>query len=200
VLAALALSGSAAHAEGFVDLRAGASFTPENDVELHAGRASLAFESEFDESATVGGRGGYWFESLPVVGLALDVSYFAPDAKGGGPDLDVIPISPLLMLRAPLGSDEEYPNGRFQPFAGIGPGIFVTLLDDGSGYSDEPVDVGFDLHAGVRALLTPAVGLFVEYRFTTFEAQATDDFAGVSLHTDILLDTHHVAGGIGFSF
>ena len=199
-LAALALSGAAAHAEGFFDLRVGGSFTSEGEVELSALGASLSFDSEFEDSVTVGGRLGYWFESAPWVGLAVDASYFAPDAEDGGPDLDVIPVSPLLMLRAPLVTDEEFPHGRFQPFLGIGPGIFITLLDDPTGYSDEPADVGLDLHAGVRVALSQMVGIFVQYRFTTYEAQASDDITGISVDTDLELDTHHVAGGLGFTF
>jgi opacity protein-like surface antigen len=202
--AALALLGNGAHAEAFFDLRGGASFTDKGDVEGAAVFGpfffSTDFESEFEDSATVGGRGGYWFEAFPWIGLAADASWFAPDTEGGGLELDVIPVSPLLMLRAPLVSDEEFPRGRFQPFLGIGPGIFITLVDGGAGYSDEPVDVGLDLHAGLRFLLTRSVGLFVQYRFTSYEVEADDDVGGVSVETNVDLDTHHVAGGLGFTF
>src|SRR5512145_2980061 len=112
VLVMVVLVGGAAHAEAFVDLRAGASFTDQNDVELGAFGGSVEFESEYEDSATVGGRAGYWFESAPWVGLAIDASYFSPDAEDGGPDLDVIPVSPLLMLRLPLATDDAYPRGR----------------------------------------------------------------------------------------
>jgi hypothetical protein len=64
-----------------------------------------------------------------VAGLAADVSYFAPDDDTGGPEYDVIPVSPLLMLRAPISTSEEFPNGRVQPFLGVGPGIFVAIAD-----------------------------------------------------------------------
>jgi opacity protein-like surface antigen len=199
-LAALVLVGGGAHAEAFFDLRTGASFTDEGDVEISTFVGSVDFSSEFEDSVTVGGRAGYWFESLPWLGLAVDASYFAPDTEDAGFELDVIPVSPLLMLRAPLASDEEYPHGRFQPFVGIGPGIFITLVDADGGYSDEPADVGLDLHAGLRFLLSRSVGLFVQYRFTSYQVEASDDILGVSVDTDIDLDTHHVAGGVGFSF
>ncbi len=199
-LAASPLLGEPISAEAFFDLRGGGSFTSDGDVDLKALGFSVGGTAEFEDSGTVGGRGGYWFESVPWVGLALDVSYFAPDIENGGPELDVIPVSPLLMLRAPIASDAEFPHGRFQPFLGIGPGIFITVLEDDSGYEDTPADVGLDLQAGLRFLATRNISLFLQYRFTSYQAQASDDIAGISVDTDIDLDTHHVAGGIGFSF
>jgi hypothetical protein len=198
-LAVLGICSDAARAEAFFDLRAGASFTEDGDTEVSALGVSLSGESEFEDAVTVGGRGGYWFESLPWIGLAIDASYFAPDLERGGPDLDVVPVSPLLMLRAPLFEDEEYSHGRLQPFLGIGPGIFITILDE-AGYSDTTADVGVDLHAGLKFLVTSSIGIFVQYRYTSYEAQASDDIGGVSVDTDIDLDTHHVAGGVGLTF
>src|SRR5262245_47410592 len=98
-----ALSSSAAHAEGFVDLRVGGAFTEKGDIDISAGPLAVGFETEYDDSVTGGVRGGYWFESLPWIGLAAEVTYFGPDDDtGGGPEYDVIPLSPLLMGRVPI--------------------------------------------------------------------------------------------------
>lgn len=158
----LVLLATAARAEGFVDLRVGGSFTEDGDVELSAAGASIEFERSYEDSLTGGVRGGYWFDSLPWFGLAGDVSYFGPDDDQSGPEFDVIPISPLLMLRAPLAPSDEFPHGRVQPFAGIGPGIFVSLVDFGPGEEDEGVNVGLDVHAGLRFLITPNVAIFAQ--------------------------------------
>src|SRR5687767_9085067 len=136
---------TAARAEVFVDLRVGGAFTDDNDIELDFGPVSLRGETEYEDSVTGGMRLGYWFDSLPWFGLAADVSYFAPDDDTGGPEYDVIPISPLFMARVPIATTEEYPYGRVQPFLGIGPGIFVSLLDFDPAGDDETVEVGVDV-------------------------------------------------------
>jgi opacity protein-like surface antigen len=183
-----------ARAEGFVDLRVGGAFTEDNDVTLSQGPASLTFGTEYEDSVTGGVRAGYWF--VPWLGLALDVSYFAPDDDTGGPEIDVIPVSPLLMARVPIGRTEELPNGRVQPFLGIGPGIFVTLEDFDSFGDDDTVEVGVDLHAGVNVQVTRLVSLFAEYRYTYFEPEVT--IQGVDVESE--LSTHHVGVGVGFHF
>jgi opacity protein-like surface antigen len=187
---------NAARAEGFVDLRIGGSFTEDNDVEVDTPGGSGSFETEYEDSVTGGVRGGYWFESLPWLGVAGDVSYFAPDQDtSGGPEYDVIPISPLLMLRAPLVTSEEFPHGRVQPFVGVGPGIFVSLADFGT-EDDETVEVGADLHTGLNVQVTRMVSVFAEYRFTYVEPEF--EVGGADIEPE--LSTHHVGVGAGFHF
>ncbi|TMA34107.1 MAG: porin family protein [Deltaproteobacteria bacterium] len=187
---------SSARAEGFVDLRVGGAFTEDNDVKFSAGPASVEFPTQYKDSVTGGVRGGYWFDSLPWLGLAADVSYFAPDDDTGGPEYDVIPVSPLLMGRIPIGTTEEFPNGRFQPFLGVGPGIFISLADFGGGADDDTVEVGADLHAGVNVQVTRLVSVFAEYRYTYVEPE----FSIQGVDVEPQLSTHHVGVGVGFHF
>jgi len=191
------LIASGARGEPFVDLRVGGAFTEDNDVELRFGGASATFPTEYEDSPTGGVRGGYWFDVLPWVGIAADVSYFAPDDDTlGGPEYDVIPVSPLLMGRIPIATSEEYPHGRLQPFLGVGPGIFVSLIDFDDGSDDETVEVGLDLHAGMNVQLTPLVSVFAEYRYTYFEPE----FEIQNLEIEPELSTHHFGIGVGFHF
>ena len=196
VLIASCTVSTAARAEVFVDLRVGGAFTDDNDIELDFGPVSLRGETEYEDSVTGGMRAGYWFYSLPYFGLAADVSYFAPDDDTGGPEYDVIPISPLFMARVPIATTEEYPFGRVQPFLGIGPGIFVSLLDFDPVGDDETVEVGVDLHAGLNFQVTRLVSVFVEYRFTYVEPEF--EVQGVDITPE--LSTHHAGAGIGFHF
>jgi opacity protein-like surface antigen len=200
ILFAAACATEAARAEGFVDLRVGGAFTEDGDVELSVPGFSVTGETDFEDSVTGGGRLGYWFDSFPWLGLAADVSYFAPDIDDGGTEIGVIPISPLLMMRAPLADDEEFPHGRIQPFAGIGPGIFISLVDFDGSSDEESVDVGLDVHAGLKYLITPNVGIFVQYRYTWLEPEVEADGFPLDVDVEAELSTHHVAGGLGFHF
>ena len=125
---------------------------------------------------TVGGRGGYWFDRGPRwLGVALDVSYFEPEYSGSGNvaklKIQTITVTPLAMFRLPLLETPEHPNGRLQPYVGVGPGIFhqKATVQFGSGagdISDEGFAVGVDVRAGVAYEFLPNWALFLEYRFT----------------------------------
>jgi opacity protein-like surface antigen len=189
---------NAARAEGFVDLRVGGAFTEDNDVDFDPPIGPFdEFPTEYEDSVTGGVRGGYWFESLPWLGLAADVSYFAPDDDTSfGAEYDVIPLSPLLMGRVPIATSEEFPHGRVQPFIGVGPGIFVSLADFGAGADDETVEVGADLHAGLNVQVTRMVSVFAEYRYTYVEPEF--EVEGFDIEPE--LSTHHIGIGAGFHF
>ena len=218
---ALASSG---RAQGFLDVYGGVAFTNDNDLATRVGGSSLHDDVEFDPSPEVGIRGGLWFPELPWLGLASDFSYFQLNGPSTGVDhtvggtsirtrddvdVDVFPISLLLMLRTRIFSGPFDPLG-FQPYVGVGPGLFVswvhddalTISVDGSEESVEDISyaLGLDTRAGLRFHLTHSFGLFAEYRFTYYEPEFEDDGFGGSIEIESELATHHVVAGLGFQF
>ena len=159
------------------------------------------------------------FPDLPWLGFASDFSYFELDGPsagvehtiGGTPirtrddvDIDLIPISILLMLRTKLFTAPFGPPLWVQPYVGLGPGLFVSWVDDaltiGIGGIEESVedtslDIGLDTRAGLRFHLTHSFALFVEYRFTYYEPDFDDDLFGDSIEIESEIATHHAIGG-----
>jgi hypothetical protein len=220
----LAVAGSG-RAQGFLDVYGGAAFTTDSDFATRIGGSSLHDDVEFDPSAEVGIRGGLWFPDLPWLGLASDLSYFelnGPSAGvdhtiGGTPvrtrdnvDIDLFPISILLMLRTKLFTAPFGPRLGVQPYVGLGPGLFVSwvhgdALTIGVGGIEESVDdisydIGLDTRAGLRFHLTRSFALFAEYRFTYYELDFDDDLFGDSIVIESEIATHHAIGGLGFQF
>src|SRR6187402_2794070 len=120
---ATTLAARPAAAEWFLDLYAGASFTQDADVTVGNG-TTIDDKVEFDTEAVGGGRLGYWFDGIRWLGVAGDVSYFAPAGRGTQSEtrLEVVPLSPLVMFRLPLLDSPVFPRGRLQPYLGVGPG------------------------------------------------------------------------------
>ena len=201
---------SLAAAEWFGDLYLGAAWTrshnasttvpagepePNGEYEYAPPPPTPTSETEradFKSGLALGGRVGYWFQSASALGLALDVSYFQPDANGV--DLTVVPISALVMVRL-------NPKGKIQPYAGVGPGLFIshasTDIDTGEGavhFSDTARDLGVDARAGIAWQVAPKWGVFTEYRFTHFKV----DFSDLGINTETILNTHYVLAGIRF--
>jgi hypothetical protein len=67
---------------------------------------------------------GYWFQDIPWLGIAAEAPLLQPDEQNQEISIDADtnfdPLSGFLLLR--------YPNGRLQPFVGIGPTLFVSDL------------------------------------------------------------------------
>jgi len=159
------------------------------------------------KNVTVGGRGGYWFlkpEWLGAtfdidIGTALDVSVFSPAG-----DTTVIPISALFMVRSSFLKDDEFPRGRLQPYAGVGPGVFVSsvngTLGPNSNVTDTSVDLGFDFRAGAAYRLTELFTLFAEYRFTHVRPEFSLPSDGGTATSSASFNTHHFLTGLGFRF
>ena len=118
----------------------------------------------------MGIQGGYWLESVPWLGGAVDVSYFQAD--GDNVDITVIPSSLLVMLRWPLLTSDEFPKGRLQPYMGVGPSFFY--LESTADFTptisrklrDAALDVGLDVRSGLAWQFHKHFALFTEYRFS----------------------------------
>jgi opacity protein-like surface antigen len=222
---ALSLAADRATAQGYLDVYGGAAFTSDDELVTRLAGSSLRDDVDFDPSAEVGIRGGMWFPDLPWLGIASDLSYFELDGPssgvdhtvGGVPvrtgenvDIDVFPISVLLMLRTKLFMLPCGSQFGLQPYVGVGPGLFVSWVHDdaltiGIGANEESIDdisyeIGLDTRGGLRLHVTPWVSLFAEYRFTYYEPDLEDDLFGVDVDVESQIATHHVVAGLGFQF
>jgi opacity protein-like surface antigen len=196
LLAATVIAPVPALAETFLDLYGGGSFPLHSNTTTRVPGSSSTERYEYEHSFLVGGRAGYYFEGVPRLGLALDASYFKTDSDWPkGAKYHVVPISVLLMVRAPLNVTQEFPNGRFQPYLGIGPSLVYSRAKSG-GSSDTSFDVGFDLHLGLTWMVTKTIGLFGEYRFSY--AQPDYDLNGTKVEPEFIVN--HVAFGVTFRF
>ena len=200
-IAVLGLAPGAARpaaAEWFLDLYGGVSFTDDADVELRGGR-TVDDVVDFDAEGTGGGRLGVWLPGLRWLGFAVDASYFAPSGEGSTVEtrLEVVPITGLVMFRLPLLESPTFPNGRLQPYLGVGGGAFLTSVKVdvpglGEQNSDWQAEFGFDGRAGITFLFTPGFGMFVEGRYTAFSTNP----GGQSADFDV--ETIHALGGFTF--
>lgn len=216
-----------ASAEWFGDAYLGGAFTSKHDVDTdfpdidgHVTTQDVTFDSSF----AGGVRGGYWF---PLVlgplnfGVGLDISHFTPDVSrqtrtfcAGGcglgvfddVDLSVWTIGFDAMLRYPLMTSSQFPNGQLQPYITLGPAIFRAHAEDNrnfqpSNQDDTDSSVGVKVGAGVAWQFSKSIALFGEYRFTHFSPEFTfrDDARGnARLSTDV--NTHYLLTGVSFRF
>ena len=223
---------TAAQAEWSVDVYGGGAITQNADFTSTFSNSLLfvmltGSDVEYATSGTVGGRIGYWFESLPWLGIGLDVFQFWPDLNQqqnipvsgtirGFPftdtsdiaqvDLSVTSIGfDVLRVRAPLLKSPAFPHGRLQPYMSAGPTVFIVQVSDTTNLSprnqsDTETVVGVKAGAGVLFLITQHWGLFGEYRFTYFNAEATFNMTppATRITWEFNVLTNHFVGGLSF--
>ena len=227
VLATLGIAAAPARAELAIDIFGGVSWTKPADVavdgidDTNATVRGVFSNVELDPGFTVGLRIGYWFESLPFLGLGLDGFYFSLpvpaqtvattvsvsgsifdkpiSSTGSGQvrlpsfELPSAGFSPQLMLRWPLFTSNELPKGRLQPYVGVGPAWAVTIDTDKAA-----LILGGLVRGGVSFQLFRHLALFAEYRYSFFPNFELKDKSGLHFKTD--LDTNNFVGGLSIRF
>jgi opacity protein-like surface antigen len=188
----------------FVEIYGGAAIPQNEKLKATSSAGPLTDKTSetvnYDDSFAVGGRVGYWSKIEPYLGAAVDASYYQPEADGI--DLNVFSVTVLAMFR--------YPIGKFQPYLGIGGGLFITdgdidirLGGQPRTVSDTSYDAGFDGRAGLAYQFHPNIAVFGEYRFTYYSAKFKDSFSG-ALDTDVKVksdyNTHFLLVGVSYRF
>lgn len=227
LIAALATAASA-RAEWTFDGYGGGSHSPRSDFTMvigsPSGRADHTFHDvEWDPSVELGTRAGYWLESVPWLGFAADLFRFdanvpsqtvsttisgatAP-ANLQAIDFRILSLGLDARARLRLMSSFEHPRGRLQPYVTAGPALFrvkVTNRANGELTTEPSTDTvwGYKLGAGMSWQIGRNAAVFGEYRYTHFHAEpglhGNITGAGVPLLFD--LDTHHLVGGVSFTF
>lgn len=206
-------------AEPFIDLYVGGTSTQKADADMHVnGGGNTTFQKlKFDNSVTGGARLGLWLPQLPYVGFAIDGFYFTSNqppqqmrvCSGGfctnlnnpeATDQSHLGVGLDLMLRAPIGRNENFPNGRFAPYLTVGPALFFSSLDMPDFSQARSVTLGFKGGAGAKIMLTKTVGLFGEYRLTHFKPEYDFQAGSISGTLSNTLTTHHFVAGLSIAF
>jgi opacity protein-like surface antigen len=187
-----------ARAEWFADAHIGVGVTQNDDVKF----TTRSFEStatvNYTSSVSPGLRVGRWFTDFPWFGLAVAASYFGPQA-----DLQVIPLSVLMMARYRVMKNEEFPDGMVHLYAALGPGLFISHLDGSLGGrtgSDTSTDIGLDMRLGAMLFVEQNIGLFTEYRFTHVSSAFTLGSGTTATKAETTFNTHHIVVGVSFRF
>ena len=172
------------YAGGFL----GVAFTPNQDLRYQdgivlnqgvngkEGPVTLR-NNQFANSLTWGVKLGYFFHSIPYLGLEVESSYNNSYVHRRTLSLNR-PIQGMSQATVPndfwinwttalhiVGRygflpDKEVPFGRLQPYVGIGPSVIVLYeeVDSGKNFS-------FDVMAGLRYMITKNISSFVEYKY-----------------------------------
>jgi opacity protein-like surface antigen len=226
VITALAAGVAPAAAEWAIDLFGGASWTQSTDLKVNGiddARVNVSAtlsDIDLDTGFTLGFRVGYWFESTPFLGLALDTFFFSipvpaqtvnttatftgsildkpftftPSGQARVPSIDLpgLAFSPQLALRWPLVVSAEFPKGRLQPYVGGGPAWAFSVDTD-----ELSVVTGGLVRTGVSFQLLKFLGVFAEYRYSFFpDFQLSNN--DLTFKAD--LNTHNFVGGLSFRF
>jgi len=213
--------------EPYIAAYAGFSLLSDTDLKADAvsifeprsqGRG-IRFSTDVDNSAIFGGKIGYWFDFFPLVGAELDIYAFSSDIfvppQTSGTiritssfdfDLSVTAVSFNLMGRYPLLKSPDFPRGRIQPYIGIGPGLFITSIED---LGTDPNDNigsktltfgGLQVIGGLKFFLLKNLSLFAEYKFSHFTADLSGASANFSLGATQNIDASHFYGGVAYHF
>ncbi len=174
------------YAGGFL----GAAFTPSQNLKYPDGFSlnngvtrptsqgpATLFGNKFDTSLVGGLKLGYFFHTIPYLGL--EVESMVNNSAVGRQHLSTNrPINGATQVTVPndmwvnwttalhiVGRygflpDEAVPFGRLQPYVGLGP-AFIVLYDD----LDSAKNFGIDTMAGVRYMITRHIATFMEYKF-----------------------------------
>jgi hypothetical protein len=194
-------AGAPASAEVFADAFIGGAFTQIEPFSIESPGSDVSNRTRYQGSATGGLRGGIFPDPVPWLGVAGEVSAFAPHSPDA--DIRVVPVSLLIFLRLPPEGPEGYEVGDYYPYVGAGAGAFFSTFDFDAGpidAQDWTVDVGLDLRAGLRWKAAERFSLFFEYRFTHVEPEWNDSVGGVDTDFKAKLQTHHLNLGVSVPF
>jgi opacity protein-like surface antigen len=162
-------------------------------------------------SVIYGAKLGYYFDSMKWLGVETEVFNSTPHLKqqdvtlsaGGASATANFPGQYVRVLNwAPINIVVRYQMGQFEPYAGVGMGVFFANLKDGaSGESSSSTAVGLNTQLGLRYLVTKNVSLFGEWKYNrasfnfseSSPTQATGGFKGD-------YSTNIFAFGVGYHF
>lgn len=120
-------------------------------------------------SLMYGAKLGHYFDNLKYFGVETEAYTLTPHIKQQG----TTPGAHLRVTTWATNLVYRYPGEFFQPYAGVGVGMFFARGSDTSS-SDTSISPGLNVQAGLRVMVTNQVALFGEYKFNSTQMHFKD--------------------------
>jgi len=143
------------------------------NVEGTGPNAGVSFSDvSLQDSFMYGAKWGYYFESMKWLGVETEVFNSNPNFKqqnltASGPGGSVTFTNPGENLRvlnwSPITVVVRYQAGQFEPYVGVGMGVFFARLSSG-GESTSDTNVGLNTQLGLRYKVTQNLSVFGEWK------------------------------------
>jgi len=212
-LGILLIMSTPAQAEMYVAGQFGVTF-PNNvtNVEGVDSLAGLKFSDlSLHKSVMYGAKLGYYFDSIKWLGIETEVFNTNPNLKqqsvtatgpGGSASTTVAGQDIRVLTWAPVNIVVRYQAGSFEPYAGVGMGVFFARIHDGqTGESSSSTKVGLNTQLGLRYRVTNHVSVFGEWKYNRASfnfSDSTPTAATGGLKGDY--SAHIIAFGLGYHF
>ena len=206
-LVCLMLSGPPAHAEMYVAGQAGVNI-PYNlsNVEWRAGGVTLGGNDlSLHNSLMYGAKLGYYFDSHKWLGVETEAFNATPHVKqqdltiGGVPVGTVPGLNVRVLTWAPVNIVVRHQMGAFEPYAGVGLGVFFSRFSDGTD-SSSSTDVGLNTQLGLRYRVTNNLALFGEWKFNHANLSHSNFLGATGLDVSADYNAHNLVFGVGYHF
>jgi opacity protein-like surface antigen len=188
---------TSATAEWYVAGHAGVNFADRLTNVLGTGGQEGLQAPDFDlkNSISFGGKVGY-FPQHQWFGIEGEVLHTTPHIK----NLDTDPGIHLRVTTVGVNLIARYPGRTFQPYAGVGAGLFIARIGDTPTVRrDTDVTGGWNVLAGLRAFITPRIAVYTEYKYTS-ATFTFDDAFGTLGGFEGTYRAQHVLAGLSYHF
>ena len=200
-----------AHAESYFGGSIGIALPSDvDDIKLSSGAATGTItDLDADNSFTYGFKVGHYFKSIPWLGVEINFQQSDPDvdqqnatatgtlgtftaAATGQGRIDVNHLTTIGFLAMLRPVENKIFN--LEPYLGLGLGVNIVSLGEGTAYSAAGVksgaenlgsdtDVGFLLSAGLNYEITDHIKAYGEYKYTQSNFESTT--GGVKYEYDV---------------
>ena len=196
----LTLPSSFAHAEGYVAGQIG--YTSPNALSNVQGVGPISgigfSDLKLHDSIVYGAKVGYYLPAVNWLGVEMEMFDTTPHVKQQPVTvLGVTTPTPGFNLNVftwAFNAVVRYPGKQFQPYAGIGLGIFAAEAKF-QGQSDKDVAPGLNALAGVRYFATDHIAIFAEYKYNRAAFEFPD---AIGVKADY--SANLFVGGVSFHF
>jgi opacity protein-like surface antigen len=202
----LSLTNLPAQAETYVAGQIGVNIPYDlSNTEWSVGGATVGGNDlSLQTSLVYGAKLGYFFESMKWLGIETEVFNATPHLKQqnytiGGTNLGTVEgVNNRILTWAPINVVVRYQMGAFEPYAGVGLGVFFSRLS-GDGFSSSSTDVGLNTQLGLRYRVTNQVAVFGEWKFNRANI-SHDNLVGTGVNVSADYNAHNLVFGVGYHF